>query len=528
MHHARHNAVDVDSKQTVLGAFLDRERDADCLVFLVLREDFRLLGLQRRLLRRDLDATVSAPCGEYRRIVIQYVTRRKFHLDGLARGTEVRPENVKGNVHTRVTRYAEDGVVVLVELPTVGGEVEAGKLCLDRTALPSQRMLLVVASARAGQIKLKVRRLRTHVQLVGGHRECDGLDRVTAYDRERRHARIERFVRPDLLCAVYGKVCHRVRAVLECHRRGDHIRRIHDVRDRDRAVLHHRLRIKRYGNDRFCRALLIGDQIVEQMIGFDGLSLNVSREIHLKGVASVSLRGYGVGLLATARRDRLCADLCAVDQEVYHLLHRADRRVIEGDRARAGNRAVEVGGDRYGYVSDRKAQRAAIAVNVGDFYHNAVRARCQILGERDRLCALLDLSRELHRAADRYRQRTVARRHALLKRCPVKGDLDLTTRGYRLGKPARGVDHRDARRVCARAAAASATADSALLKHRHTVADRRRKAVDGGALDGFDLSRADRHRRCAPIADISGYRVTDRLVIDHIVADHDRAALNGV
>ena len=80
----RHDAVDVDGKQAVLRSLFYGKGNADGLVLLVLRKNLALLGFEQCLLRGDLNATFSTPCGEYHGVVIQYIPGRKFDLDGLA------------------------------------------------------------------------------------------------------------------------------------------------------------------------------------------------------------------------------------------------------------------------------------------------------------------------------------------------------------------------------------------------------------------------------------------------------------
>ena len=178
------------------------------LVLLELGTHAGLLAAQCGLLRRDVQTAAAGVAGDDGRIVVEHVPGGEVHLDGLAGAAGVALENLIGDLHSRAAAHTQNGGAVLVKLPAVGGEVEAGKACRNVSAGPDGGVCLVVAAAVGAEIQGQRLGLSLHVQTVGRDHEGNALLAVPTLDGKDKLAALLRAIAPDVLGAVNGKLGH--------------------------------------------------------------------------------------------------------------------------------------------------------------------------------------------------------------------------------------------------------------------------------------------------------------------------------
>ena len=217
LHHTGHDAAQVAVNQPIGGFLLHHESQAQMLVFLVPGGDFLLLRAQGCQLGRDGDAAIAAHTGQHHRVVIHNIPGGELDLDGLAGGTEVLSEGLHRNGQCGIAGHTENRDIVLVQLPSVRGEVEAGEAGGDRAILPYSRVLFGVAPTGAGQIQRKAFRFRFNLHLTGGDSKVDGSGDAPTGNLQGQFTGIVSAIRPDLLGTVYRLTGHHIAVHRKLH-----------------------------------------------------------------------------------------------------------------------------------------------------------------------------------------------------------------------------------------------------------------------------------------------------------------------
>ena len=328
LHNTTQNAIDVDHQQMMLTLLSDNKCQMHLVIFLVLGIDFALLRFEHCFLRRDLESSITRPTGDNGSIVVKNIPCDQLNLNGLTCGTEILFKQLHGDSHSGITRYSQNSCAILVKLPTIGHKVEIAQFSIA----PCAGVCLVVASAIAGQIQLKVLCfcLYLHTALCNGLCPCDIF--ITAADGLLQFAHNSRTIRPALLGAVNSKGGYLFAIGFQGNGCSQIGRIVHSILGHMVAILLH-LFCDRIRNcdDRLGVTFHIADDVVVKHIGGQLCSTYCAIKPHSQHMVSVALCRDGVVHLSAASGNSFRADLFTIQLKVDGLLCNTHRRIREAD-----------------------------------------------------------------------------------------------------------------------------------------------------------------------------------------------------
>ena len=310
-----------------------------------------------------------------------------------------------------------------------------------------------------------------------GHldRGGDRLDGISAGNSQIQRADIIRSVVPRLLGAIYRLRGNGRPVSCQYHLGCKRSRVVNNPLDSHVLELCYCFTVERTGNNRGGVSVHNAHKVIEQMVGRDGLTVDLCREPNLKGMRPVFLCRDRIGLLSAGHVDHLRGLFHAIQFVVHRLGGVAGGNVGVGDSTGIRNGRIESGGQRQSHHRNGKVKASPVSVCVHNNQLNCVCTDRKEIAHVNCDIALGNVLRLFGNTAYLDGQSAIAGSHTIFNRGPVRGKGTRRTVRNRLGQPAGSVGEGKHRIVTG-----AATATASACRHNNALTD---NLTSGGKIE---------------------------------------------